>query len=131
MSRDITWWRCLDGYSNRRDLTQAIDRLVALPTVAREQPVLRVRQRVVDEELEEALVEGYAAGSSTYELGRRFGLPRLRVSAVLLKRGVETRYRVVTEAMLAEMRVMRGSGLSQAALAEYFGVARSTVGRVL
>lgn len=37
----------------------------------------------------------------------------------------------VTEAMLAEMRVMRGSGLSHAILAEHFGVARRTLGRVL
>lgn len=121
----------LGRYSNRRDLGRVLDRLAGLPTVVRDQPVLRARQRFVDEEMEDALVAEYAAGASTYELGRRFGLPRQRVSEVLLKRGVEPRYRVVADDMVAETREMRNVGFSQSAIAEHFGVARSTVSRAL
>lgn len=108
-----------------------LDRLGDLPTIARFEPVLRARQRFVDNETEDALVVAYEAGASTYQLGRQFGLHRQRVSAVLLARGVETRYRVVTDDMAAEMLAMRDSGTSQTAIAARFGVARSTVGRVL
>jgi hypothetical protein len=121
----------LGRYSNRRDISRALDRLVGLPSVVRDEPVLRGRQRFVDEETETALVEAYKAGASTYQLGRQFGLHRQRVSAVLLAKGVDTRYRVVTDEMAAEMLVMRDSGNSQTAIAAHFGVARSTVGRVL
>lgn len=131
MSRDITVVEVLGRYSNRRDITRMLDRLAGLPAVVREQPVLRARQRFVDEELEKALVEQYEAGVSTYELGRRFGLHRQRVSAVLLKKGVETRGRVVTDKMAEEMRSMRSAGMSHSAIAERLGVARSTVSRVL
>jgi hypothetical protein len=108
-----------------------LDRLVDLPIIVRDEPVLRGHQRFVDEQTENALIEAYTAGTSTYELGRQFGLHRQRVSALLLKRGVEPRYRVVTSDMAAEMREMRASGQSQSAIAAHFGVARSTVSRSL
>lgn len=108
-----------------------LDRLAGLPAVVRDQPVLRRRRHIVGEETEIALVEAYEAGASTYQLGREFGLHRQRVSALLLKKGVEPRYRVVTDEMVAEMRDMRHSGYSQSAIARHFGVARGTVTRAL
>ena len=121
----------LGRYSNRGDLTRALNRLGELPRVAREQTEPRTHHRFVDEEMELALVEGYASGASTYELGRTFGLHRQRVSAILIRNGVTTRFRVITDEMLADMRAMLDAGDSKAAIARHFGVARSSVSRVL
>lgn len=121
----------LGRYSNRGDIARVLDRLAGLPTVVRDEPVLRRRRQVVDEETENALVEAYKGGASTYRLGREFGLHRQRVSAVLLKKGVEPRYRVVTDEVAAEMREMYNAGHSQSAIARHFGVARGTVTRAV
>jgi len=119
----------LGRYSNRMDLGRLLDRVLGLPLVARDQPLLRGRQRFMDEEMENTLVAGYVAGASTYELGGRFGLHRQRVSAILIRHGVETRYRVVTDEMVTEMKAMLNAGDSKSAIAKHLGVARSTVSR--
>ena len=81
--------------------------------------------------MELALVEAYPSAASTYELGRTFGVHRQRVSAILIRNGVPTRYRVITDEMSAEMRVMLDAGDSKTAIARHLGVARSSVSRVL
>lgn len=121
----------LGRYSNRTDLAQVLDRIRDLPTVVREQSEPRAHHQFVNDEMESALIEGYEGGASTYELGRRFGLHRQRVSAILVRNGVTPRYRVITDAMVTEMAAMLNSGDSKSAIARHFGIARSSVARVL
>jgi hypothetical protein len=51
-----------------------------------------VRESADDNEVH-ALIQGYMAGATTYELGDRFGINRRTVSAILHRQGVNMRRR--------------------------------------
>src|SRR5918997_5022702 len=47
------------------------------------------RARQLDANQTQALIQGYTAGATTYELGARFGIDRRTVSTILHRHGVD------------------------------------------
>lgn len=63
-----------------------------LPPLPANRPKPR-RARQLDQDQVQTLIQGYAAGATTYELGDRFGIDRRTVSAILHRHDVPMRRR--------------------------------------
>jgi hypothetical protein len=96
----------------------------APPSVDRPKPG---RARQLDAEQVHALIQGYAAGATTYELGDRFGIDRRTVSTLLRKHGVEMRRRNLYADQVDDAIHLYTSGLSLARVGEHLRVDPTTV----
>lgn len=76
---------------------------------------------------QEAVATAYVAGRSGYSLAEEYGIERRTVAAILRRQGVQTRYRTVTDEILAEATRLYGEGQSLAAIGRRFGVDAGTV----
>ena len=75
----------------------------------------------------DALVDGYLAGETVYELAAEFGIERRTVSAHLHRRGVPMRRRGLSLAQKEEAFALRDRGWSLAQIGARFDVAPGTV----
>jgi DNA-directed RNA polymerase specialized sigma24 family protein len=94
-------------------------------------PGSRQAQKRLSAAAVDALVEGYLAGRTVYELGSEFGINRRTVSEHLHRRGVPMRRRGLTTAQADEAVSLRGQGWSLAGIGARFDVAPGTVLRHL
>ena len=90
-------------------------------------PTLRgtVRRLVPDEVA--ALVDGYQAGATVYELADRFGINRKTVARYLHRQGVKMRRQGLTAKQVAEAAQLYERGWSLAQIADRYGVWSRTV----
>lgn len=99
------------------------------PRSASSGPVPGVQQ--VQKRLEaasvDALVDGYVAGQTVYELAAEFGIERRTVSAHLHRRGVPMRLRGLSLAQKEEAFALRDRGWSLARIGARFDVSPGTV----
>jgi DNA-binding CsgD family transcriptional regulator len=121
-------------FSNRSDQGQSLRKVLQRPfegpkTVRNHSP-RRTARRLESGEIE-ALVEGYRAGNSVYELARQFRIHRGTVSAILERQGVPRRYRLIDGQGLNHAANLYASGLSLSQVGEELGVDRSTVALAL
>jgi hypothetical protein len=75
----------------------------------------------------DALVDGYLAGQTVYELAAEFGIERRTVSAHLHRRGVPMRRRGLSLAQKGEAFALRDRGWSLTRIGARFDVAPGTV----
>ena len=120
--------------SNRSDQGQSLRKVLKRPfqgrrTVRNHTP-RRTARRLESGEIE-ALVEGYRAGDSVYELARKFRIHRGTVSAILERQGVPRRYRLIDGEGLTQAANLYAAGKSLSQVGEELGVDRSTVALAL
>ncbi len=84
-------------------------------------------QKRLDAASIDALVDGYLAGETVYELAAEFGIERRTVSAHLHRRGVPMRRRGLSLAQKEEAFALRDRGWSLAQIGARFDVAPGTV----
>lgn len=90
-------------------------------------PDTRQAQKRLDAASVDALVDGYLAGQTVYELAAEFGIERRTVSAHLHRRGVPMRRRGLFLAQKEEAFALRNRGWSLAQIGAQFDVAPGTV----
>ncbi|MFT4235622.1 MAG: helix-turn-helix domain-containing protein [Microbacterium sp.] len=90
-------------------------------------PHTRQAQRRLDAASVDALVDGYLAGQTVYELAAEFGIERRTVSAHLHRRGVPMRRRGLSLAQKEEAFALRDRGWSLAQIGARFDVSSGTV----
>jgi hypothetical protein len=90
------------------------------------QPQKRVRSADLD-----ALVAGYLAGRTVYELGSEFGVNRRTVSALLHRQGVVMRRQGLSPKQVKEAARLRDQRWSLARIGNRYGVVAGTVLRAL
>lgn len=105
-------------------------RLVAesspLPPLPANRPKPR-RARHLDQDQVQMLVQDYAAGATTYELGDRFGIDRRTVSAILHQFDVPMRRRGLSPSQVDEAIHLYRLGWSLARVGEHLDVDPTTV----
>jgi len=84
-------------------------------------------QKRLDPASIDALVDGYLAGQTVYELAAEFGIERRTVSAHLHRRGVPMRRRGLSLAQNEEALALRDRGWSLAKIGARFDVSAGTV----
>ncbi|MGD7705441.1 helix-turn-helix domain-containing protein [Microlunatus sp. Y2014] len=84
-------------------------------------------QKRLDAASVDALVDGYLAGQTVYELAAEFGIERRTVSAHLHRRGVPMRRRGLSLAQKEEAFALRDRGWSLAQIGARFDVSAGTV----
>ena len=90
-------------------------------------PGTRQAQKRLDAASIDALVDGYLAGQTVYELAAEFGIERRTVSAHLHRRGVPMRRRGLSLAQKEEAFALRDRGWSLARIGARFDVSPGTV----
>jgi hypothetical protein len=85
------------------------------------------RARQLDTNQIHALIQGYTAGATIYELGERFGVDRRTVSAILHRHGVDTRRRGLSPDQVDDAIRRYNSGWSLARIGEHLSVDPATV----
>lgn len=90
-------------------------------------PVARQVQKRLDGASIDALVDGYLAGHTVYELATEFGIERRTVSAHLHRRGVRMRRRGLSPVQREEAFTLRDRGWSLARIGARFDVSAGTV----
>ncbi len=80
------------------------------------------RARQLDQDQVQMLVQGYAAGATTYELGDRFGIDRRTVSAILHQFDVPMRRRGLSPTQVDEAIRLYRLGWSLARVGEHLDV---------
>jgi DNA-binding transcriptional regulator LsrR (DeoR family) len=90
----------------------------------------KLSQRLSDETVA-AIVDAYAAGATTREVGARFGLAHSSVNKLLRHRGVVARRRSPTTAEMQRAAALYEAGESIRTIAEHLGFGASTVKRAL
>lgn len=134
MSRDITMVELLRFYHNRTYVRQKIDRVFALKLAADAValPARRQTQLRLDEHHQAEIVRRYQAGESTKSIALSMAITRNTVSAILERRGVPRRYRILDAEHVEQARQLYESeGLSLAAVGDHLGVNARTVQSVL
>jgi hypothetical protein len=97
-----------------------------LPSLPANRPKPR-RVRHLDQDQVQMLVQGYAAGATTYELGDRFGIDRRTVSAILHQYDVPMRRRGLSPSQVDEAIHLYRLGWSLARVGEHLAVNPTTV----
>jgi DNA-binding transcriptional regulator LsrR (DeoR family) len=87
-------------------------------------------QRLAEETVA-AIVDAYQAGSTTRELGERFGLAHSSVTKLLSRHGVAVRRRSPGPDEVRRAVELYEAGLSTRVIAEYLGLRASTIARTL
>jgi hypothetical protein len=120
-------------YYNTNEQVEALETLLrklpnptapAPPSTAR--PKLG-RARQLDANQVQALIQGYTAGATTYELGDRFGIDRRTVSAILHRQGVDMRQQGLSPDQVEDAIHLYNSGWSLARIGEHLSVDPTTV----
>jgi hypothetical protein len=75
----------------------------------------------------QALIQGYTAGATTYELGDRFGIDRRTVSAILRRHGADMRRRGLFPHQVNDAIRLYNSGWSLARVGGHLRVDPTTV----
>ncbi|NYH50679.1 DNA invertase Pin-like site-specific DNA recombinase [Nocardiopsis arvandica] len=83
-------------------------------------------KRLKPQEIDE-LIAAYQAGTNVYKLGKRFGINRQTVSAVLKRHDVEIRKRGLSREEIDEAVQLYGQGWSLTRIGKRFGVDSRTV----
>lgn len=96
----------------------------APPTADRPKPG---RARQLDPNQTRALIQGYLAGATTYELGSQFGIDRRTVSNILHRHGVQMRRRGLSPDEVDDAIHLYKLGLSLARVGEHLDVDHTTV----
>jgi hypothetical protein len=96
----------------------------APPPVVRPKPG---RARQLDTDQTQALIQGYLAGATTYELGDRFGIERRTVSNILHRHGVPMRRCGLSPDQVDDAVHLYSLGWSLARVGEHLGVDHTTV----
>jgi hypothetical protein len=97
-----------------------------LPPLPANRPKPR-RARHLDQDQVQMLVQGYAAGATTYELGDRFDIDRRTVSAILHQHDVPMRRRGLSPSQVDEAIRLYRLGWSLARVGEHLDVDPTTV----
>jgi transposase-like protein len=121
-------------YSNHRDQAELIRGLIeSAPKDAVEPKVRTIRKtaRRLDVNEVGALVEGYLAGATVYDLARRFEVHRSTVSIVLERNGVSRRSRLLNGERVLQAASLYAAGSTLALVGRELGVSRSTVALAL
>ncbi|WP_433732666.1 hypothetical protein ACQP0C_10105 [Nocardia sp. CA-129566] len=87
----------------------------------------RRRVRRLDHDEVMALIEGYTAGESTYELADRFGVDRRTLSAILHRHNIPLRRWGLSSQQVDEAVELYGLGWSLARIARHLAVDPETV----
>jgi hypothetical protein len=85
------------------------------------------RARQLDANQTQALIQGYTAGATTYELSARFGIDRRTVSAILHRHGVDMRRRGLSPDQVDDAIHLYNIGWSLARIGEHLSVDPTTV----
>jgi hypothetical protein len=85
------------------------------------------RARQLDDNQTQALIQGYTAGATTYELGERFRIDRRTVNTILHRHGVEMRRRGIAPDQVDDAIRFYDSGWSLARIGEHLKVDPTTV----
>ena len=130
-NRPLTCLELLGRYSNRRNWVKTVHRALDSRRTVTESPTLRgtVRRLVPDEVT--ALVHGYRAGATVYELAERFGINRKTVALHLHRKGVNMRRQGLADAQVSAAAVKYRDGESLDTIGEHLGVDSTTVWRAL
>jgi hypothetical protein len=72
-----------------------------------------VSSRQLDANQTQALIQGYTAGATTYELGDRFGIDRRTVSAILHRHGVDRGCCVSGGKTRSTLEALRSEGMGE------------------
>jgi DNA-binding transcriptional regulator LsrR (DeoR family) len=128
----------LNGRAERdlaRDFRMGTKRVRAILVEAGVEVKQRASPTRLDEECERVIVADYERGLRQAEIAQKFGLTQPRVSSILAKYGVETIpshvRRMTDEERADEIASWYMNGLSQAEVAEKFGMSVSGVKKVL
>ena len=123
----------LRRYSNRIFWTKGLQGLL-IATADAAAGTVRVRRRTAtrlsDHQIA-ALVDGYLAGATVYELAARFGIHRVTVSTHLHRQGITLRRQGLDTEGIAHAVHLYQEGWSVARVGERLGVDGSTVWAVL
>jgi DNA invertase Pin-like site-specific DNA recombinase len=121
-------------FSNRSDQGRSLRKLLRRPPSGpkpvRTRTARKTARRLSSPDVH-ALVEAYGAGSSIYELARQFGIHRSTVSAILERKGVSRRYRLLEDDRLDRAVELYAAGKSLTDVGAALGVNRSTVALAL
>jgi hypothetical protein len=115
-----------DKPGRRHDPNAISGESAPLPPLPANQPKPR-RARQLDQNQVQTLIQGYAAGATTYELGDRFGIDRRTVSAVLHQHDVPMRRRSLSPSQVDEAIHLYRLGWSLARVGEHLDVDPTTV----
>jgi hypothetical protein len=121
------------AYSNTNAQVEALETLLRKlpdPTTPAPRPVDRPkpgRARHLDADRARALIQGYALGATTYELGARFGIDRRTVSNILHRHGVPMRRRGLSPDQVDDAIHLYNLGWSLARVGQHLGVNHTTV----
>lgn len=85
------------------------------------------RARQLDADQVQALIQGYTAGATIYELGDRFGIDRRTVSAILHRHGVQMRRRGLSPDQVDDAIRLYDSGWSLARIGEHLNIDPTTM----
>ena len=121
----------LGHYSSYDIWLKKIKRLRETPLEARAEPKVHAVVRKLKPDEVQDLVAGYLAGSTAYELAKRFKVHRGTVSAQLNRQGVPMRGRGMTVDQVTQAAALYQAGWSLALLGERFGVDDETVRQAL
>jgi hypothetical protein len=122
-----------EGYYNTNAQVEALETLLRkLPGLATPAPPPADRPkpgraRQLDTDQTQALIQGYLAGATTYELGNRFGIDRRTVSAILRRHGVPMRRRGLSSEDVDDAIRRYEAGWSLARIGEHLNVDSTTV----
>ena len=122
-----------DGQRRMRDAATIIAGYGADPARTRAIPQdepRRAARRLPPTETE-ALVVGYGAGGTVYELGKSFGIHRVTAAKLLRRAGLRLRGDGLNAGDVAAAARLYKQGLSLAKVGEHFAVSASTVHRAL
>ena len=120
-------------YYNTNTQVEALEMLLRKlpdPTTPAPPPVDRPkpgRARQLHANQIQALIQGYTAGATTYELGDRFGIDRRTVSAILHRHDVNMRRRCLSPDQIDDAIHLYESGWSLARIGEHLSVDPTTV----
>lgn len=132
-NRPLTWVDLRGRYWNQRAQVRTLESLLrklpspATPVRRRQTPRMPGRARRLDDGQVQALIEGYQAGATVYELGERFGISRQTVSRYLHRRGVPMRRQGLTPEQIDEAVRLYEAGWSLARIGAQMDVDATTV----
>ena len=121
------------GYYNLKPQVAALESLrrkLPAPTTPAPPPADRPkpgRARQLGTDQVRALIAGYEAGETVYQLGARFGIERRTVSEILHRHDVPMRRRGLSAEQVDEAVHLYGLGWSLAKVARHLGVDAMTV----
>lgn len=120
----------LRRYSNFGDEVKRLESLVDLPGERGAEAVAVPRLRVqLSDQDEQKLVLRYGQGANIRQLATEFGINREKVSLVLQRQGVETRYHQMVEVDLDQAAQLQAEGLNITEVAAAMGIGRTTLVR--